>query len=73
MKEDTFAESFEKHTLLWIGLFTFIFTTILGIIGLIVIYLKIHKTNNSKSLNKNENEKESENKLIINSDVDQSE
>jgi len=71
LKEDTFAESFEKHTLLWIGLFTFIFTTILGIIGLIVIYLKIHKTNNSKSLN--ENEKETENKLIINSDVDQSE
>ena len=71
MKEDTFAESFEKHTLLWVGLFTFIFTTILGVIGQIFMYLKILKTNNSKSLN--ENEKETENKLIINSDVDQSE
>ena len=71
MKEDTFAESFEKHTLLWVGLFTFIFTTILGVIGQIFMYLKILKTNNSKSLNKNE--KETENKLIINSDVDQSE
>ena len=71
MKEDTFAESFEKHTLLWVGVFTFIFTTILGVIGQIFMYLKILKTNNSKSLN--ENEKETENKLIINSDVDQSE
>ena len=72
LEGDTFAESFEKHTLLWIGLFTFIFTTILGIIGLIVMFLKIHKTNNSKSSNKIENEKELTNKLIINSDTEQS-
>jgi hypothetical protein len=69
LEGDTFAESFEKHTLLWIGLFTFIFTTILGIIGVIVMFLKIRKTNNSNSSNKIEGEKELTNKLIINADA----
>ena len=68
LKGDTFSESFEKHTFLWIGLFTFIFTTILGIIGLVVMFLKIHKTNNSNSSDKIENDKELTNKLVINSD-----
>ena len=69
LQGDSFAESFEKHTLLWIGLFTFIFTTILGIIGVIVMFLKIRKTNNSNSSNKIEGEKELTNKLIINADA----
>ena len=68
MKGDTFSESFEKHTLLWIGLFTFIITTILGIIGLVVMFIKIHKTNNSNSSDKIENDKELTNKLVINSE-----
>ena len=68
LKGDTFSESFEKHTLLWIGLFTFIITTILGIIGLVVMFLKIHKANNSNSSDKIENDKELTNKLVINSE-----
>jgi len=47
---------------------TFIITTILGIIGLVVMFLKIHKANNSNSSDKIENDKELTNKLVINSE-----
>ena len=67
LKGDTFAESFEKHTLLWVGLFAFIFTTILGIVGILVMYLKMNKVTNSKSSTAIEGEHELTNKLIINS------
>ena len=40
-KKDSFSESFKNHKLLWIGLFSFIFTTILGIVGIIILYLKV--------------------------------
>ena len=42
-KKENFSESFKNHKLLWIGLFSFIFTTILGIIGIIILILKIRK------------------------------
>ena len=44
-KEESFAESFENHKLLWIGLFTFILTTVLGIIGMVLLAVKIKKLN----------------------------
>lgn len=48
---ETFSESFKNHTLLWIGFFTFIFTTILGIIGIVVLILKIHRIKHPRSSN----------------------
>jgi len=41
--DETFYESFQKHKLLWMGLFTSIFTTILGIIGITILIIKIHR------------------------------
>ena len=40
---ETFIESFQNHKLLWIGLFSAIFTTLLGIIGIIILACKIHR------------------------------
>ena len=40
--EDSFIESFKKHKVLWISLFTMIFTTFLGILGIIILACKIH-------------------------------
>jgi hypothetical protein len=51
VEEETFSESFSKHTLLWLGLFSFLFTTILGIIGIIILILKIHKIKHPKRPN----------------------
>ena len=45
---DTFLESFEKHKLLWIGLFTACFTTLLGIIGIIILICKLHRIKHPK-------------------------
>ena len=42
-KGESFPESFKNHTLLWIGFFSFIFTTILGIIGIVILIMKIEK------------------------------
>ena len=42
-KGESFSESFKNHTLLWIGFFSFIFTTILGIIGIVILIMKIEK------------------------------
>ena len=50
-EEDSFSESFKKHKFLWIGFFTFIFTTILGIIGIVVLILKIHRIKHPKRQN----------------------
>ena len=49
-EEETFAESFQKHKILWISLFSAIFTTILGIIGIIVLSCKIHRIKHPKKL-----------------------
>ncbi len=40
---ESFIESFENHKLLWIGLFSACFTTLLGIIGIIILICKIHR------------------------------
>ena len=69
LEGDTFAESFEKHTLLWIGLFTFIFTTILGIIGIVVLILKIHKIKHPKRPTITGKEQELTSKFITNSEA----
>jgi hypothetical protein len=45
---ETFSESFSKNKLLWIGLFSFIFTTILGIIGIVILIMKIHSIKHPK-------------------------
>ena len=66
LEGDTFAESFEKHTLLWIGLFTFIFTTILGIVGIVVLILKIHRIKHPKRPTITAKEQELTSKLITN-------
>jgi hypothetical protein len=50
-EEESFSESFSKHTLLWLGLFSFMFTTILGITGIIILILKIHKIKHPKRPN----------------------
>ena len=47
---ESFSESFQKHKLLWFGLFGFAFTTLLGIIGIIVLICKIHKIKHPKKL-----------------------
>ena len=41
-KGETFTKSFKNHTLLWVGFFSFIFTTILGVIGIVILSMKIH-------------------------------
>ena len=69
LEGDTFAESFEKHTLLWIGLFTFIFTTILGIVGIVVLILKIHRIKHPKRPTITAKEQELTSKLITNSEA----
>ena len=40
---ESFIESFENHKVLWISLFAACFTTLLGIIGIIVLICKIHR------------------------------
>ena len=47
-REETFAESFEKNKILWIAFFSAVFTTLLGIIGIIVLCCKIRKINSPK-------------------------
>jgi len=69
LEGDSFSESFEKHTLLWIGFFTFLFTTILFLVGTVLLVLKMRKTNDSKSSSKFENDKELTNRLVINPDA----
>ena len=44
-KDESFSESFSNNKLLWISLFTIILTTILGIVGMILLALKIKKLN----------------------------
>ena len=72
LEGDTFAESFEKHTLLWMGLFTFIFTTILGIVGIVVLILKIHKIKHPKRPTITGKEQELTSKFVTNSEAQQS-
>ena len=45
---ETFVESFQNHKLLWIGLFTAIFTTLLGIVGIIILACRIHRIKHPK-------------------------
>ena len=56
-KDDkSFSDSFKNHKGLWISLFIFIFTTILGIIGIIFLLLKIrHSQKLSSNINTKEN------------------
>ena len=69
---DTFLESFEKHKLLWIGFFSFMFTTILGIFGIIILIIKIHKIKHPKRQNTiNVKEQELSSKLITQSEAGQ--
>ena len=54
-KDENFSESFKNHKSLWITLFIFIFTTFLGIIGIIYLLLKIkHFKNSSTNINTKE-------------------
>lgn len=43
---ETFSESFKNHTALWMGFFTTCFTTLLGIIGIVILIMKLRKNNN---------------------------
>ena len=45
---ETFLESLENHLYLWITIFVFIFTTILGIIGIIILICRIHRIKHPK-------------------------
>ena len=42
-KKETFLDSLKNHTYLWITIFIFIFTTLLGIIGIIILICRIHR------------------------------
>jgi len=44
---DSFSESFKNHTALWVGFFITCFTTLLGILGIIYLWMKLRKKNNS--------------------------
>ena len=68
---DTFIESLNKHTFLWIGLFSFAGTTLLSIIAIIVLGCKIHRIKHPKK-RKMMNVKESElsSKFVTSSEVD---
>ena len=69
---DTFLESFEKHKLLWIGFFSAVFTTFLGVIGIIILIVKIHKIKHPKRQNTiNVREQELSSKLITQSEAGQ--
>ena len=69
-KKETFAESFENHKVLWISLFAAIFTTILGIIGIIVLICKIHSIKHPKKLKPMDGKvQELSSKFITNSEV----
>ena len=67
---ESFIESFENHKVLWISLFAACFTTLLGIIGIIVLICKIHRIKHPRQL-KPMNGKVSElsSKFITNSEV----
>ena len=45
---ETFVESFQNHKLLWIGFFSACFTTLLGIIGVILLCCRIRRINHPK-------------------------
>ena len=45
-ESETFSESFKNHTALWMGFFTTCFTTLLGIIGIVILIMKLRKNNN---------------------------
>ena len=69
-KKETFLESFENHKILWISLFAAIFTTILGIIGIIVLICKIHRIKHPKKLKPMDGKvQELSSKFITNSKV----
>ena len=69
-KKETFLESFENHKILWISLFAAIFTTILGIIGIIVLICKIHRIKHPKKLKPMDGKvQELSSKFITNSEV----
>ena len=69
-RKETFAESFEKNKILWISLFSAIFTTILGIIGIIVLVCKIYRLKHPKKLKPMDGKvQELSSKFITNSDV----
>ena len=71
---DTFIESFEKHKLLWIGLFSFALTTILGIIAIICLIKKIHNIKHPPQKRYSTitaKEQELSSKLITNSEIQQ--
>ena len=47
-KKETFIDSFNNHTYLWITIFVFIFTTLLGIFGIIILICRIHRIKHPK-------------------------
>jgi len=49
-KKKLLLNHLKKHKILWISLFSAIFTTILGIIGIIVLSCKIHRIKHPKKL-----------------------
>ena len=72
--EETFSESFNKNKFLWIGFFTFIFTTILCVIAIVILILKIHKIKHppqKKSININEKSLELKTKIVTQSEAQQ--
>ena len=50
-KGKSFKESFEENKFLWIGFFVLIFTTLLGIAGIVVLIIKIHRIKHPKRQN----------------------
>ena len=65
-EKESFSESFISNKALWITIFIFVFTTILGIIGIIILLLKIRQF---KKLGTNINTKDDINlKLMENID-----
>ena len=43
---ESFSDSFKNHTALWMGFFTTCITTLLGIIGIVILLMKLRKNNN---------------------------
>ena len=67
---ESFIESFHNHMYLWMGLFTAIFTTILGLLGIIILICTIHRIKHPKKLKPMDGKvQELSSKFITNSEV----
>ena len=67
---ESFIESFHNHMYLWMGLFAAIFTTILGLSGIIILICKIHRIKHPKKLKPMDGKvQELSSKFITNSEV----